>query len=1373
SMMLVGGYSGIGKTSLIHELYKPIVRERGYFIAGKFEQVARSIPFGALIQAFRGLIRQLLTESEESLARWRANISEALGASAGVMAEVIPEIELMLGRQPPPPALGPTEAQNRFQLVFQNFVAALARREHPLVIFLDDLQWVDSATLSLFQPLLLSPDIKYLFLIGAYRDNEIDASHPLLQLTGSLESNGVPVERISLGPLALPDLLLLIGDTLHRDRAEVEPLARLVERKTGGNPFFVIQFLRALWQERLIEFDYERVHWSFRLEAIAETSMTDNVIDLMTRKIQRLSPKAQSALTLGACIGNSFDLPTLAIISRQSRASAAEDLREAIEEGLVLASAGTGPQYAFLHDRVQQAAYALIPAERRQSAHLSVGRLLLDKWDGATAEERIFDLAGHLNLGSALITDEAERLELARLNLNAGRKAKSATAFEEGLAYFKAGARLLGEERWQTDYDLVFALHIEAAECEYLCGNFEEAEERFESLLRRPATIPDKARVYGLRIVQYENLSRYADALASARECLALFGLSFPDSTTEKQAALETEIDLIQRLIGDRDIGSLIELPVMTDPEVRIIMSILTAIWPSAYISGDQVLTRLISAMMVRLSLTHGNSEESAYGYVTHAITVGPVREDYRSAYEFGSLALKVNERFADSKRRAKIYQQFQAHVNLWRQPLQTSIPLAREACRSGLETGDFTYAVYGAFTESWAALMTNRDLDGFVRECSPNLALIRKLRAANFADGQSLLLNWARALQGETLAPLSLSNEEFDENDYLSTYRDNPFFEMFFYSARLHLYYLFEEYEKALVTARSARRIAHHLLGTIWPVLLDFWNGLTLAALYAEAGEYEQRDYLREMERIQSSFAVLAENCPENFLCQSLLLSAEIERVRGRELSALKLYGRASRYAEETGMLQHHALAAELCAKFWLEIGHDNVAAVFMTQARSDYAKWGAAAKVEDLDRKHAGLLKRREDEIPRKAESVSGATATASLDVATAMKAAQAIASEIDLEKLLALLVSIAIENAGAERGCLVLERDGEAYVRAEGAMDRVELRAREALPLERAQDLPKAIVNYVRRTSESVVLSDAHSDDRYATDEYIARRRPRSILCAPVLNQGRLIGVLYLENNLVTGAFTADRIKLMQLISTEAAISLENARLYDEMKQEVALRRRAEEELRAALIEVEKLKNRLQAENLYLQEEIHKEHNFEEIVGNSPALLDLLANVERVAPTDSTVLIQGETGTGKELIARAIHNRSSRKDRPLVKVNCGAISAGLVESELFVHVKGAFTGALERRVGRFELADRGTLFLDEISELPVETQVKLLRVLQEGEFEAVGSSRTIRVDVRIIAATNRNLEEEVRQGRFRSDLFYRLNVFPVRVPSLAERR
>ncbi len=633
----------------------------------------------------------------------------------------------------------------------------------------------------------------------------------------------------------------------------------------------------------------------------------------------------------------------------------------------------------------------------------------------------------------------------------------------------------------------------------------------------------------------------------------------------------------------------------------------------------------------------------------------------------------------------------------------------------------------------------------------------LRQIKMDAFADAQKGILNHALALKGRTAKRASLSGDGFDEQAYLATYQGNPFFETFFWVTKLALAYLFEEYDEAAAAARRAEAVTHSLTGTIWPAKLCFYHALTRAALYPKMGEDERREALRQLEAARDRLAVWAENCPENFRHQHLLVAAETARVAGRPVEAVEHYDAAVRAARDGDVPCERALANELVACFWRERGHDRLAAQFLAEARYVYEQWGATAKARDLERRHPGLLGALAGSgapaaLPaeREATLLTTRTGAASLDLFTVLKAAQAISSEIDLERLLAKLMRIVVENAGAQRGHLLLARGGAPLVQASVEEDRVQVL--HAVPLAGDPPLCAPIANYVWRTASSVVVADAVADRAYGGDPYVVRNRPRSILCAPVVHQGKLIGALYLENNLAPDAFTPDRIQVMQALSSQAAIAIRNAELFTE---------------------VARLRDRLQAENVYLLEEIRSHQGFGEIVGRSPALSRVLAQVEQVAPTDATVLICGETGTGKELVARAIHQMSPRKVRPLVTVNCGAISPGLVESELFGHEKGAFTGAVARKIGRFELAHGGTVFLDEVGELPLDMQVKLLRVLQDGVFERVGGSRAIRVDVRLIAATHRDLEQAVEAGAFRDDLYYRLNVFPIRTPPLRDRK
>jgi predicted ATPase/signal transduction histidine kinase len=1214
-LVLVEGAAGIGKTALIEQLYKPIAQRRGRFISGKFDQVARGVPFGALIQAFTGFAHQILGENEAQLVQWRNRLTLALAGNGGVLIDVIPELELIVGPQAPPVPLPAAQAQNRFQRVLHGFVAALASPQHPLVLFLDDLQWADAATLGLLEPLLSGTEISGLMLLGAYRDNEVGAAPPLASCLAGLGRAGVELRRIALAPLGQAELTQLVAQALRcaeGDEAHAQPLAATLFAKTAGNPLFATQFLKSLERDGHFSFDVDAGHWAYRIEAIASAPPADNVVELMTRRIARLPAPAQYALTIAACIGNRFDLATLALASDASLDATAAALELALAEGLVARVAGgpgtdaesdderdAAPRFAFVHDRVQQSAYALIPAPRQAHVHLTVGRLLRTRAAGRQRDSDMFDIVHHLNLGRELIQDRAERIEVAALNLEAGQRAKSATAQHSALELFEAGLSLLDAQAWELEPPLSFELHFEAAQSQYLCGHFDLAEQRLRDLSRHARSRIEHARIACQLSVQLENLGQYAQALSTTLEGLARLDVSFPPNPAEQALLLDREIAQIAQLRGARPIVELIDLPAMADPEIRVVMGMLTSIWSAAFILGEATLARLFSATLVRLTLQHGNVEESAYGYVTHAITVGPVRGDYAAAFEFGTLALAVNERLGDKRLRAKIYQQFHAHVNLWCRPLRTCIGYARQACTSGLDSGDFLYAAYALGTEPWSAFVALPSLAQFVHDYGPQVGKIEQLKNRGFADSLRLFLNWARALQGLTESPLSLSDATFDESAYAREYGEHPFFGTIHSILRLQLTCLLGTPTQAVAAATVARSQVHHVPGTIWPVVERLWNALALAMQFDAGAPEDARRALPQVREAQAWFEAMVQHCEANFQCPALLLAGVVAHVEGRERDAIAHLQAATEAAARLGHPRFQGLAHEWGLRVHLALGQTHNAAMHLREALRGYAQWGALAKVQALHRQHPALLNSGADAPTestalqaRAAPAPSAAAVPSSadgLDLGSVLKVAQAIASEMNFDALLASLLHLTIENAAAEYGHLVLDGDGPALVYSAAAAAGPTAAAPRGVPLHECDAVPHSIVNFVRRSGQVLVLAAEAIAERFGADPHVQRHAPRCVLCVPVRRHGAMVGVLYLEHRRIATAFTDRRVRVLELLAAQAAIALENARLFTSMHQQIGEREQAQAELAGALAEVQRLKDDLEAENTYLRRDL----------------------------------------------------------------------------------------------------------------------------------------------------------------------------------------
>ncbi|MEH2135875.1 ATP-binding sensor histidine kinase [Nostoc sp.] len=1179
-MMLVAGFSGIGKTAIVNEVHKPIVRQRGYFIKGKFDQFNRNIPLSAFVQAFRDLMEQLLSETDEQLAQWKDKILCALGENGQVLIEVIPELEQIIGKQPAAPELNGSAAQNRFNLVFVKFIAAFATLEHPLVMFLDDLQWADSASLSLMQVLMSQNEVDSLLTIGAYRDNEVFLAHPLMLTLEEMKKALATISTLTLTPLNQSQIDCLVADTLSCSTVIAQPLAELVYQKTKGNPFFATQFLRALHQENYIAYNLQVGHWQCDIVSVKLLSLTDDVVEFMAQQLQKLPQTTQEMLKLAACVGAQFDLETLAIVSERSPTDAATALWKALQEGLILPTSQiykffqdaqksqgetVNPTYRFLHDRVQQAAYSLIPDDQKQATHLKIGQLLLQNTAPEALELNVFDIVNQLNNGIALVEQIGDRYELAQLNLIAGKKAKVSTAYKAAIKYCAIAMEMLPEDSWQTAYDLTFKLYRECAECEYITGRFDEAERLFHRALEYVENKFDLAEIYGLQLAlrsnQGENLLAAYEAALSG---LSVMGMSIPATDEGQQALIESILKEIHIKLATVQVADLSDLPAMNDPAKKVCMSILPDLWGAAYVGGNQALTILSILLMVHTSLTDGNAESSGCAYCLYGMML-TIQGDYRSAYEFATLGRKLDRQFNSAKFIPKTNNVFGHTINPYNRPLVENIAVYQQSFQTSYETGDIGFGIWAVICLIWTMLLKGDCLSEVYGETDKYLSYVQQVNNVNMTHTFNLQQQFLLHLQGLLAEPDLLVDRGDRQILCLDTWQKNNFEAgiNWYCFLKLQLLYLYGRYADALEVAAIAEKTLASNLGLFPIILFHFYYPLSLAALYPQATPENQQHYWDVMQQHRQLLETWTQTCPENFLHQSLLLAAEMARVSGNYADAIACYDRAITAAKENHFTQIEALANELAAKFYLEWGKDRIAQEYITQAYYAYARWGAKAKVTDLERHYPQLLAPilQQTRSPLSINetiftlgtvtlsnlAISNTSVSDNLDLAAIFKASHTISSEIELEKLLSSLLSIVIENAGADKCVLMLLRDDRLLIKGsitEGTQPVVLQR----LPVEDSQEIPLKLIYKVKHNKQTVVLADATTDPTLANDQYIVRQQPKSILCSPILHQGKLMGILYLENNLVTGAFTSDRIELLNLLCAQAAISLENARLYE---------------------------------------------------------------------------------------------------------------------------------------------------------------------------------------------------------------------------------
>ena len=1158
-LLLVSGYSGIGKSSVVNELHKALVPPRGLFASGKFDQYKRDIPYATLAQAFQSLIRPMLGLLEADLAPWRDAIQQALGPNGRLVVALVPELELIIGPQPAVPELPAQDAQNRFQMVFRRFLGVFAKKEHPLALFLDDLQWLDNATLKLIEHLVSHAETRYLLLIGAYRNNEVGPSHPLMLTLDSIRKTQAKVSEILLAPLGIDDVGRLVADALHCEPARARALARLVHEKTAGNPFFSIQFLTTLAEERLVEFDARTASWRWDVQRIEGKGFTDNVVELMIAKLKRLPATTQEAMTLLACLGNVAEAATLAVVRGGSVDDLDTALWEAVRAGFVTRVDGT---YKFVHDRIQEAAYSLIPEAHRTETHLRIGRLLLARLRVDAPAEHVFAVVSQLNRAVDLVTGADEKASLLRMNVLAGKKAKSAIAYASARNYLAQAAALAAPDAWTRLYEETFELHLLLSECEYLVGNFTTADRLFDLILANARSDVDRATVYGLRMKLYQVAGKYDDGVAVALEALRLFGVIFPEADAEIQAAAEAEYRDVPLHLRGRRIADVLEAPRAADPAMRAVINLLVEAVPCAYIGRPKLLP-VIMLKAVNFSLRYGHTEQSSFAYGAYALMLVSMMGDIPSAFEFSELSLRLNEKLDNPRLRGTLLHLHGDHVNFWRRHLATGIPILEQAFVACQEVGDLVYAGFLSFETVWQVLEKGDPLERVLEVSRKYAAFAQQSHNEPIYQTIRLEQQFVASLQGRTTDPLALEDGSFDEAACVAAIAKATFGcgIVFHHIMKQILAFLHGRHAEALEHAKRAEPVLGAAMAMPIEATHHFIYALTLTALHPAASDAQRQEHAGLLREKLKKLELWAANCPENYGNRLALVLAELARIEERYLDAERLYEDAIRLAREYGFIQNEALANELAARFYAARGLETIAHAYLRNARYCYLRWGANGKVGQLERSFPFLR-----EQPASPGQTTTTTAPVDqLDLAAVVDTLQAVSVEIVLDRLIHRLLTVAVEHAGAARGLLILPRGDEQRIEAEATTDHasVTVQLRQAAPT--SADLPESVLRYVLRTQQSVILDDASADDLFSGDEYVRRNGSRSVLCLPLLKQGQLIGVLYLENALTSHVFTPARIAVLKLLASQAAISLENARLYSQLRQENSERARAEEELR----------------------------------------------------------------------------------------------------------------------------------------------------------------------------------------------------------------
>lgn len=1158
-IVFVSGYPGIGKTALVNQVLKPLVLGKGYFISGKLDQLKKNIPYAPLMDAFGSLIKQLMTEDEKKLKQWRNTILDVLGKNAAVMTEIIPELETLIGKQPPVDELPPMEAENRFSMVFREFVSIFARKEHPLVVFLDDLQWAGMACIGLVNYLIYEANLHSLLFIGAYRDNEVGGSSPLTRIIEGMGEYKANKTHISLMPLDWEQTLRLVADTLHTDPECVARLTEVLYRESGGNPFFLRQLLMLIHKKGYLYFDVQHGRWKWKIEEIQKIEPGNDVLQFFMKKLQGMTKETLEIMKLASCIGSRFDLQTLSDIWGKSVEETASGLMPSFHEGLVLPVTNpnedlpteyiqdihTEPSvYKFLHDRVQQAVYSLIDGKEKKEKHLAIGRYLLKETTEDNLDEIILSVMDHFNRSLELVDDPEERLQLARYNLLAGRKAKALAAYTSALQYFRFGSTLLTDGSWQRDYKLCYDLHLERAQAEYLSGNVNVAEELFDTVIQKVDLEIERAGIYGLKVILYASVGKYDEAVNTGIAALRNLGVRIPVHPTKMDYA--RELLFYKWNMRNKKIDDLMDLPEMEDHKQRKVAELLSRLCSVTMTSNPDLYSYII-IKTGNHACRYGNSYMSPVGFFGYCFTEGIILGNYGLSDRYAKVCIHLAEKYGNSPCKCIIYFVIGAFVVHWTRHLSLALEYMKKAIVYGKEAGDMLYIGYAHCLILETSYLMGNPLVRLAEMAREKHDIAKQLQHDNLTINVAIYQKVISILQGSDINSLETGISDFEDKEFLALVQGDGTSLATYYFNKMYLCYMAGSHMEALSAAQNVELLADTIQGFMISAEYKFYYSLVIAAIYEGRSPSYRKGLWRILKKNQRQMKKCSEACKENFLHKYLLVEAEMARLQHRDSDAMLLYNQAVESAQENGYIQWEALANELAAKFYLSCGMIKIAMTYMRDACRAYSKWGAQAKIRQLQEQYPELVdplslytpKNDNEALLEDLFSMSAPDSNASegLDTYLLSEVMESISKETDIDKLLVNVLKISAQCIGADKGYFILNKGGRMFIKAIKDSNS-SIAVTRSIPLEQSHMLSKAVVRYVARTQETVVLNCREQVGIFATDPYIMESNPKSIASLPLLFQGSVVGVLYFENSFIPGVFTPERLEALKWLSVQMA-------------------------------------------------------------------------------------------------------------------------------------------------------------------------------------------------------------------------------------------